>query len=77
MSFIKELQSAGKSLLGLVILAGSGYAEWLLLHQNPIDRALVGWFLLSASIGAVLIVPTELKQAASNLIALYKEWKSS
>lgn len=59
-----------KTLLGLVIAGAAGYAGWIFLHQKPIDRHLIYFSGGGVFLGALLVAPEVVFDAAKKLVSL-------
>lgn len=59
-----------KTVLGLVIAAAAGYLGWVVLHNKPIDRPLVYFSGGGVFLGALLVAPEVVYDAAKKLVSL-------
>ena len=64
-----------KSALGLVIAGAAFYVGWVVLHQKPIDRPLVYFSGGGVFLGALLVAPEVVFDAAKKLVSLLPQIK--
>lgn len=70
MTFESTTKEIAKTVLGIAIAGACGYAGWVFLQQRPIDRHLVYFAGGGVFLGALLVAPEVVFDAAKKLVSL-------